>query len=114
MSKQKKNRRFGGYTEKCWNESSGNYIADENSFIFSIDEKEKYPVSQTKYSIYNNDSYGPTFGGGHDLYISNFCNQNNNSYASGRDYKSSQKFSLNLENNFIVESYEVYHIIYED
>lgn len=112
--KTKKNRRFGGYTEKCWNESSGNYIADEKSFIFSIDEKEKYPVSQTKYSIYNNDSFGPTFGGGYDLYISNFCNQNNTSYASGRDYKSSQKFSLNLENNFIVESYEVYHVIYED
>ena len=112
--KTKKNRRFGGYTEKCWNESNGNYIVDENSFIFSIDEKEKYPVSQAKYSIYNNDSYGPTFGGGHDLYISNFCNQNNTNYASGRDYKSSHKFSLNLENNFIVESYEVYHVIYED
>ena len=47
--KTKKNRRFGGYTEKCWNESPGSFVVDENSFIFSIDEKEKYPVSQTKY-----------------------------------------------------------------
>lgn len=111
--KTKKNRRFGGYTEKCWNESPGSYVVDENSFIFSIDEKEKYPVSQTKYSIYNNDSYGPTFGGGHDLYISNFCNENNLSSAQGRDYKSTHRLSLNLEDNFIVESYEVYQVIYE-
>lgn len=111
--KTKKNRRFGGYTEKCWNESSGKYVVDENSFLFSIDEKEKYPVSQPKYSIYNNEWDGPTFGGGHDLYVSNFCNQNNESYSLGRDYKLSHKFSLNLENNFIVESYEVYHVIYE-
>ena len=30
--KTKKNRRFGGYTEKTWNESNGNYIIDENAF----------------------------------------------------------------------------------
>ena len=67
----------------------------------------------TSYSIYNNDSYGPTFGGGHDLYISNFCNENNLSNAQGRDYKSTHRLSLNLEANFIVESYEVYQVIYE-
>ena len=39
--KTKKNRRFGGYTEKTWNESNGKYIIDENAFLFSIDEKEK-------------------------------------------------------------------------
>lgn len=111
--KTKKNRRFGGYTEKTWNESNGNYIVDENAFLFSIDEKEKYIVSQPKYSIYNNAIYGPTFGGAHDLYISNFCTQNNESYSSGRDYKLKSKYALNGENNFIVESYEVYHVIYE-
>ena len=50
---------------------------------------------------------------GHDLYISNFCTQNNESYSLGRDYKLKSKYALNGENNFIVESYEVYHVIYE-
>ena len=112
--KTNKNRRFGGYTEKCWNESNGNYIVDDNSFLFSIDEKEKYPISQPKYAIYNNDAYGPTFGGQHDLHICNFCCENNSSYSEGRDYKLTHKFSLNLERNFIVQSYEVYHVIYEN
>ena len=111
--KTKKNRRFGGYTEKSWNEASRNYVVDDNAFLLSFDEKEKYPVSQPKYAIYNDPSYGPTFGGQHDLYVSNFCDQNNESYSQGRDYKLKSKFVLNSENNFIVESYEVYHVIYE-
>ena len=55
--KTEKNRKFGGYTERYWNVSNGNYIVDENAFIFSFDEKEKYPVSQPKYAIFNNESY---------------------------------------------------------
>ena len=28
-------------------------------------------------AIYNNDMFGPTFGGGFDLFISDKCNENN-------------------------------------
>ena len=32
-------------------------------------------------AIYRGSSYGPTFGGGHDIYISNNANSNNDSYT---------------------------------
>jgi hypothetical protein len=33
-------------------------------------------------SIYCNSYYGPTWGGGYDLYVSNNCNQNASSYSN--------------------------------
>ena len=36
-------------------------------------------TTKGKYSIYCNPSYGPTFGGGHDLYISDKSNTSNGS-----------------------------------
>jgi hypothetical protein len=38
------------------------------------------------YSTYNNNAYGPTFGGGHDLYISNQANAYLRSYSSQFSY----------------------------
>ena len=37
-------------------------------------------VSESKL-IYCHQSYGPTFGGGHDIRISDKCNSNSDSYA---------------------------------
>jgi len=39
------------------------------------------PTSNSS-AIYNRADYGPTFGGGHDLHLSNKCNENNSSYAN--------------------------------
>ncbi len=39
-------------------------------------------VSNQSNSIIYNASYGPTFGGGHDIYISDKCNLNSSSYAN--------------------------------
>ena len=33
-------------------------------------------------SIYCYPSYGPTFGGGHDIYISNYASSNSNSFSN--------------------------------
>lgn len=35
-----------------------------------------------KYAIHNGESNGPTFGNGHDIYLSDKCNQNNKSFAN--------------------------------
>ncbi len=68
---------FGGFTTKTWT-SVGNYVADQEAFIFTLtDGKGRAPYkmdfngtgSYTTHSIYDYSSYGPTFGGGHDLYI---------------------------------------------
>ena len=39
-------------------------------------------VTSTSYAIYKYQSYGPTFGGGHNIYIANNANSNTNSYTS--------------------------------
>ena len=38
--------------------------------------------SDRAYSIYCRSSYGPTFGGGHDIHISNYASSNSKSYSN--------------------------------
>ena len=39
------------------------------------------------YAIYRSSSYGPTFGGGHDIVIKDNANSNTNSYTNfGQSY----------------------------
>ena len=58
------------------------------SFLFSLvnpsgDTPTKLPLKGTEnqYGIYCDGSYGPTFGGGNDLRISNTANENTDSYS---------------------------------
>ena len=42
---------------------------------------------KTENGIYGNSNYGPTFGGGHDIYIANGAGSNTNSYSNlGHSY----------------------------
>ena len=68
---------------------SGNYKYCNGSFIFSLVNPSgtgptKLPLKpdQTKYGIYCNGGYGPTFGSSHDLTICNEANSATNSYSS--------------------------------
>jgi hypothetical protein len=80
----------GGFTPTSWN-SNNNYIsvASGQAYLFSTsgNTATKYfnnnSYSNTPiYSMYAGAGYGPTFGGGHDMYISNNSNTSNNySYA---------------------------------
>ena len=54
-------KRFGGFASKGWN-SYGNWITDENCFVFSLDNKECYYYNNTGYMIYGCSSYGPVWG----------------------------------------------------
>ncbi|RNA01360.1 BTB POZ domain-containing KCTD21, partial [Brachionus plicatilis] len=74
---------YGGYTEQSW---------DGNAKI--------NPAYQA-YAIYCNSSYGPTFGNGHDIHISNYSNSHiqyssiPQSYGSQNTYLSgSQQFTV--------------------
>jgi len=71
---------FGGFHKGDWH-SSGSYangtIASQ-SFIFTLTNPystapTKYHNKNSTYGPYSSSSYGPTFGGGHDLHISNAC-----------------------------------------
>lgn len=56
-------------------------------------------------SIYRNKDYGPTFGGAHNLHISNECNGSTSSYTNvSQDYKTDNK---NLLNNSGSTSFQV-------
>ncbi|CAH3116517.1 unnamed protein product [Porites lobata] len=75
---------FGGYTDIPW---AHGYSTSSKSFVFSLLDKEglapfKSMVTNTSFPIYRDPSYGPTFGGGHDIYIADNANQNANSYAN--------------------------------
>ncbi len=78
---------FGGFTSASWPSYYGsNY--DANAFIFSlrrsgISNKEIFNITNPSYGIYSYyNSYGPIFGGGHDIYVSDYSNQNQNSYSN--------------------------------
>ena len=65
---------MGGYASSTW-KSVDQWTPDENSFLFALSGfeipspcKMKLKNANSRYAIYNSASYGPTFGGGHDLY----------------------------------------------
>jgi len=78
--------------------SSYGYRYDSAAFLFSLVNKpgwQPLKLDQTgehsyrrRYSIYHYySSYGPTFGGGHDIYIANNAASNTNSYSElGHEY----------------------------
>jgi len=83
--KSKNGNIFGGFTEKAWDSSAENFTVDPNAFIFSLVNKENKPFKamcqHSTYAIYCNTSYGPTFGGSHDIYISSDSNLNQTSHS---------------------------------
>ena len=71
--------------------SSGScrYVYSSKSFLFSLYNINGYApvkvnIKSSRYSkaIYTCSSYGPSFGNGHDLYISNNAASNRNSYTN--------------------------------
>ncbi|XP_067015976.1 uncharacterized protein [Acropora muricata] len=64
---------FGGYTDIAW-DSSDSYGNTSNAFIFSLLNSEnllpfKTVVTVKSQAIFKGESKGPTFGGGHDLFV---------------------------------------------
>ena len=69
---------MSGFTSIDWY-SGGGYKSDPNAFLFSLTNKDNRPSkmrqkSNTTYSIICHPSYGPSFGGGHDLHICDSAN----------------------------------------
>ena len=72
-------------------DSSNTYGSTSNAFIFSLINKEglapfKSMVNVPSYAIYRGSGFGPTFGGGYDIYISNNANSNTYSYTNFGEY----------------------------
>ena len=106
-----KGYRCGGFTSQSWS-SYGNYKADPNAFLFSLEFKEYYPTYDGNNAIYDHSSYGPTFGNGNDLYIANSCSNSNSSYCNfPYSYCGARQRALSGGvYNFKVNEIEVYKI----
>ena len=109
--KTTKGVRFGGFTTKYWPENG--FMTDEKSFVFSLDKKEKYKVTNANCSIYSFNDYFQF--GGCCFRINNNCTSVNTNYIN--DSKNSYDIPCNFgltggDKNFTISSYEVYQIEY--
>ena len=77
LIKNEKGNIFGGFSSVSWT-SYGNWKQAPNSFLFSLTNI--YGTNPTKFQLKNNNdshaikdhsSYGPIFGQGHDLWVTN-------------------------------------------
>jgi hypothetical protein len=112
---------FGGFSSLAW-DSSSQYKVDNSrkSFVFSIHnphniKDRKFSLTNPTYTIYCQSNYGPTFGGGHDIYVADNCNNNTNSctylgnsYTNDTGIASDQFFTG--ERYFTVKEIEVFQV----
>jgi len=104
---------FGGYTDVSWS-TGGGYSTSSTSFLFRLRPAIGWYALKSYYrnhAVYNIASYGPTFGSGHDIFVSHNAFDNTKSHVNGRSYTAS-RFTLNDGTNFFqVEDYVVYKAI---
>lgn len=105
-------KRIGGYTSISWN-SKDEFEEDENAFLFSLDKKEKYELNKKliKFSVGHFEKYGPTWGSGYGLYISNFYKTDENCSQENNCYKNKNKDFIGIDKSkvyFSILDYEVY------
>ena len=107
-----KGYKFGGYTEKQWDNSG--YKKDKFAFIFSFNNREKYNARNNNYSICGSSSEGPRFGcGWPEIFLNNtlskgqsFNNLEMNTFLPGRKLTNGEEY-------WDVKELEVHKIIYE-
>jgi len=78
---------FGGFVDKPWN-SDSRTTSSEKAFLFSMHcfsglepTKFRLKTKDDANAMTNEPSYGPTFGGNHDIHVANQANANSQSYT---------------------------------
>mmetsp|Transcript_1620 Transcript_1620/g.5594 ORF Transcript_1620/g.5594 Transcript_1620/m.5594 type:complete len:641 (-) Transcript_1620:530-2452(-) len=84
---------FGGFMSRSWH-NKGRYIVANGCWLFSLrrpqgdEDAVKIPCTDNKVAAMGHKDKGPTFGLGCDLFISDNCNLNNESYSHlGESYQ---------------------------
>ena len=107
---------FGGFTSIDWDNTRG-FKSDPCAFLFSLTNKDNQPCKMrqinTNKSILCCSSYGPTFGGGYDIYVCDSANTTPGSYSNlGHSYQHPQPSHgysyLAGTNQFKLSEIEVY------
>jgi hypothetical protein len=112
---------FGGFTPVAWDSSSSQKSdSTRKTFLFTVknprgSEERKFVMKSSENAIYCPNSYGPTFGGGHDIYVANGCNGNTSSSTNlgstfNNDTGIHSQHVFTGESTFTVKEIEVFEI----
>ena len=128
------NNVFGGFTSQLWSNTAG-HRADSGAYLFSLRRNtvssvmhfgvrpttsvyqctpscNYYYTYYYNYAIYSNPNYGPTFGGGHDIYVPNRFDINYGTSSSHSFYSSSYGYiSSYIGSSWFISDVEVFQII---
>ena len=115
--------RCGGFVTKEWNSLGDFNKSDVDSFLFSLERREKYLINTEGSTNYNHPNFGPTFGRGYDLVVgqnvSSFFSSNQNwakfpsSYGDSSDSSLKGALTGGYE-NFLVKEIETYEVIFDE
>lgn len=108
----------GGFSDVPWGltHGRGGYAPSDKAFLFTLINNSdipptKFDVMKKLFAIAQHPAYGPIFGAGADLCISNNCNINKESYCNlphSYDGENASSTILMGGYNFTVADYEVY------
>lgn len=102
---------IGGYNPLSWDTSNDYHYSPSNqytAFIFNLTDSVKRAQTNL-YQTYNNMWYGPTFGGGHDLYVDSELNYGySNGYSYGGTSWTSIVTQSRYDQSFTIRSLDVY------
>ena len=105
---------FGGYISISW-ESPSSWVFkgnDDNAFIFSVNNKLKFPILNKSKVIYNHKDYGPDFGSD-DIYLSNQNFLNNDSSSSNNEQYKAPPEKITGGSSFRIKELEVYLVQFD-
>ena len=113
LIKTKKNKRFGALTMIDWR---GGKMKDSNAFLFSLDNREKYKISNPDLAFAYYSSNPLVYGNNGDskgVYLNDhFLNCENNEDQSSRVYEAPSDNCLSGEKLFRVDEVEIFQIIF--
>ena len=106
---------IGGFTPLPWENTDEHvYLRDdsEQSFMFSLDKKQKLRLISPEHAICLAPDSGPIFGGGSDLEIVDNCNVNYNKfYRVGHSYEyADTPESFFGSTKYLIKDYEIYEV----
>ena len=109
LCKSKNGFIFGGYASKSW-ESPEKFKSVEAaaSFLFSLTFRTKHEIYKNPlHALYFDKSYGPIFGGGHDLIIYDNASNTHNNYSSfGHTYQPPDLYGSETSKKYLAGSYK--------
>ncbi|CAF0959551.1 unnamed protein product [Adineta steineri] len=111
---------FGGYTSVSWASSEG-YQKDKTAFLFTLTNPHNIPPTKynikpdrVAYAVHHKSNFGPVFGGGFDIYISDSSSKNNCNYSNfSHSYDDTTGYGIDTftgAKNFTTSEIEVYKL----